>query len=102
MDSIDLGAVPCEEQCEQLGDSYNPARARQECRAFIDQLVRQFGQPPTGASLRIKSNPHDFGVYLEVNVNFDGCVEEAVEYAFTLEKSTPQFWDKEARKELSL
>jgi hypothetical protein len=47
-------------------------RMRAECRAFVHQLERAFPQAiEAGCSFRVKSNPHDFGQYLEVQVRFD-------------------------------
>ena len=77
--------------------------ARKECRAFIGQLRRQFGVEPTDSTrLIVKSNPHDFGTYHEVAVCFDEDDEAAVEYAYKLEGSLPEYWDDEARVELGI
>jgi len=73
---------------------------RKECEIFLRQLRRVFGEPPEGAGLSIKSNPHDFGTYLEVVCWFDTGVEASVEYAFNMEKNTPEYWDDEAKEEL--
>ena len=70
-DQLSIGPVPAEESCEQLGDSYRPQRARAEWRTFVEQLTRHFGEPPFGARFRITSNPHDFGTYLDVVVEYD-------------------------------
>lgn len=100
MDYLELGPVPSNEHCEQVGPNYNESRARLECRVFIKQLRRMFGEEPIGARLRVKSNPHDFGSYLEVAVYYDPNVEESVEYAFKLEEEYPENWDEEAMNEL--
>jgi len=34
IDYLELGPSPCDEDCEQLGANYDPARARLECRAL--------------------------------------------------------------------
>ena len=101
-DSLNLSPVPVGEECAQLGAADYSSRARKECTAFINQLKREFGEPPVGASLRITQNPHDFGTYLDVEVRFDDDVEEANEFAYKVEGGLPEFWDEEARKELGI
>ena len=101
-DHISLGPTPAEEACEQLGPHYDAVRARQECRAFIAQLRRTFGEEPAGARLRVTSNAHDFGTYHEVECRFDGDSEGAAAYAFRCESEGPQQWDAVARAELGL
>jgi hypothetical protein len=101
-DKLELAPTPVEEDCEQLGPNYNPARARAECKAFIGQLKRQFGDPPPGASLIVTSNHHDFGTYHEVAVRFEDGDRDAVGYAFRLEAELPDHWDDEAKRELGL
>jgi hypothetical protein len=98
---LEIAPTPVEEACQQVGTpSYDGAMARAECKAFIHQLRRQFGPEPDGATLYVKSNPHDFGSYLEVAVKYDPNCEAAIEYAFKIEGNTPSFWDTEAVKEL--
>jgi hypothetical protein len=77
-------------------------RARKECLAYIGLLRRTVGEEPGGASLRVKSNPHDFGSYLSVVCYFDPDVAAAVDYAFRCESASPQAWDEVARTELGL
>jgi hypothetical protein len=101
IDYVEIGSTPAEEDCEQLGPNYDPEQARLECRTFIGQLRRQFGEEPAGARLVVKSNPHDFGTYLEVAVKFSDENEEAAEYAFKLESESPAQWDDAALIELS-
>lgn len=101
-ETLTLGPTPASEACEQLGAHYDPANARAECRAFIGQLIRVFGEPPDGARLVVVSNPHDFGAYLEVGVRFDGDDQRAAEYAYRLESEAPGEWDEAARAELGL
>ena len=99
-DYIDIGCTPHDEQCAQVGQDNYPEQSRKECRAFANQLVRLFGEPPEGASLVIKSFPHEFGSYREVVCWFEVDNEEARTYAFKLESEAPANWDEEAKKEL--
>jgi len=102
MDELYLGPVPCDEDCAQVGsdDYYN--RSRKECNVFINQLIRQFGQPPENTRFKIKSNPHDFGTYHEVVVIFDEQDDKSIDYAFNVEKSANTEWDDLARTELGM
>lgn len=100
-ESISLSPTPIGEECAQLGDIDYSQRARKECRAFINQLTREFGEAPAGARLKVTTNPHDFGSYLDVVVEFDPENEAASEWAYSVEGSLPEFWDEEAIAELA-
>ncbi len=103
MDYIELGPVPTDEECEQLGPTYNRKRAFSECLAFKDQLRRQFPKPEgVPGRLGIKSSPHDFGTYLEVVAYFDDTNEASMDWAFGIENNIPEHWDEAAKKELGL
>ncbi len=94
MDSLSLGPVPAEESCQQVGTpSYSEAKARKECQRYIGLLRKTFGDEPDGARLRITSNPHDFGSYLDVQIFFNPTDEKAVDYAYRLEKDAPPTWE---------
>lgn len=99
-DYIDIGPTPVNEDCEQLGPNYNPVQARKECKIYIAQLKRVYGEPPFGASYKIQSNPHDFGVYYEVVCVYDDNEDEAREYAYKVEEGCEE-WDDEAKQQLS-
>ncbi len=99
-ETIEIGATPHGEDCAQVGAPDYAERARRECRAYINQLKRMFGEPPEGCSLRVKSFSHDFGSYHEVVAVFDDENEEAAEYAYRLESDGPEYWDAEAQAEL--
>lgn len=99
-DCLDLGSSPSQEDCAQVGrEDYHP-RARRECRAYVHQLRRMFGEEPDGARLSVKSNPHDFGSYLSVVCYFDADNKTAVDYAYCCAAKGPQEWDEAARREL--
>lgn len=103
METLTIGSVPCDESCAQVGQENYAKQARIECRALINQLERTF--PYTGpdgtAWLFIKSNPHDFGTYYEVEVKYDTECEAACDWAFLLEASLPERWDEQALQELA-
>ena len=99
-DSLSLAPTPVGEDCAQLGSADYFERARKECRAFVNQLVREFGEPPMGTRFKIARNPHDFGTYLEVEIEYDPDREDSAEYAYRVEAELPEFWDEEAKLEL--
>ena len=89
---MDLGSAPCDEPCAQVGEDDYTAKAKDECRRYIDLLVAIHGEPPTGARLRMKGNPHDFGTYYSVVVDFDDEDDTASDYAYLLEGNLPATW----------
>jgi len=98
VDFLSVDGVPLEEDCTQVGGSLEEMRA--ECNAYINQLIRKHGEPPTDASFTIVSNPHDFGTYYDVAVVFNPDKEEAGIYAYKVENDLPEYWDSEALAEL--
>jgi hypothetical protein len=100
-DKLEIGPTPSGESCEQLGPNYDPAKARRECRAFVNQLTRVFGCPPGNARFCITSNPHDFGTYHEVAVAYDDESKEENDFAYRVEAESPEYWDDEAKSELA-
>lgn len=102
MECIEIGPAPCDEDCAAIGkDEDFAARNVAECRAFIHQLRREFGDEPEGARLVIRNNPHDFGTYREVACKFEDDNEEAAAYAYKCESDSSTFWDDEACLELA-
>ena len=92
-DYISIGSAPCEEACVQVnpeGDYHQAMRA--ECLRFLELVSKKLGPEPEGASLAIKSNPHDFGTYYEVVCYFEDSNEEAREYALLCEGEAPLTW----------
>lgn len=101
-DYLSLGPTPSGEDCAQVGSDNYTARARRECKVFKEQLIRTFGEPPFGTGFRIKSNPHDFGSYLDVEVYYEDESDEATEYALDVESGLPCYWDEESKKSLGI
>ena len=96
-DYIEIGPSPASEDCVQLGSENYHILAREECQRFIEFIRKHKGNEPNGARLFIKSNPHDFGTYLEVACYFDDKLPESEEYAFACESDLPGTWDAEVR-----
>lgn len=100
LDYVNIGSSPSGEDCAQVGSDDYYEKARIECRVFIHQLRRIFGEGRPSNALHIKHFPHDFGTYMEVVCMFNDEDEEAVNFAFNIEANTPEYWDVEAKKEL--
>ena len=92
-DHMSIGSSPCDEPCAQVGQDNYAVQAKQECRRYIELLLKKFGEPPEGASLSVKGFPHDFGTYYEVVVNYDDDDRAGLDYALLLEGNSPATWD---------
>lgn len=101
METLDVGSAPSDEHCAQVGTEGYVERARRECRALIGQLVRIVGEPPPSVRFRIKENPHDFGAYYSVVLEYDGSDPAAIAYAHRCDEGSPEHWDDEALRELA-
>jgi len=97
-----LGPVPLEEDCSQVGSIGYYERSRIECKTYINQLKREFGEPPEGGALIIKSCPHDFGIYHEVVAIFDELFPDSCKWAFEMEDNLPRRWDLESMADLTI
>ena len=96
-DYVDIGPSPSAEPCVSVGELNYTERAREECRRFIVAIRETIGPEPAGARLAIKSNPHDFGSYLEVVCYYDTDDADAEEYAFKCESDAPEHWTPTTR-----
>lgn len=104
---MNFSSSPADEECAQVGRDGYAERARLECQVYIAQLKRAYNSfhgeaIPESLTLRIKSNLHDYGTYLEVAASFDDNDEKAVAAAFWLDEHCPLTWDAEAKTELGL
>ncbi len=91
-DDMSIGPAPCNERCVQVGEEHYIERAREESRRFIELIRKKLGPEPEGALLRVKSNPHEFGTYLDVVCGYEEGNEEAEAYAYLCESEAPQTW----------
>lgn len=62
---LDLGSGPGEETVAQVGSKDYILKAKKECRVWIQQLKRVYGDHED-LLLMIRNNPHDFGCYYSV------------------------------------
>jgi hypothetical protein len=92
-DYINVGPVPANEECQQVGTaSYDPLKAREECTKFITHIRDVLGNEVGTARLGVKSFPHDFGSYYEVVCFFDDEDEAGINYAYQVESDAPVKW----------
>ena len=91
-DYFELGPVPADEECAQLGTENYDVIAREECQRFIDLIRTSCGREPKNTELAIKPMLHDFGTYYEVVCYYDEKDDEAVGYVLDLETSIPTNW----------
>ena len=102
-DHIDIGSSPYDEECVQVSRTEDYLeRMRVECRRYLALIRVKLGPEPEGADLRIKSNPHDFGSYLEVVCYYDDGNEEAQKYAYRCEAEGPRTRDDDGRREQTI
>lgn len=98
MEYLNIGPVPHDEDCAQVGSPDFAKLSRIETKAYIEQLQRQFPIPEEiDAYFGVKSFPHDFGTYREVVVYYDASDEAAAKFAFGVENNSPGEWDEEAK-----
>ena len=102
MPYIEIGPVPGEENCAQVGSSDYTEASLRECEVFRRMLTRLF-PVPTGLPVAYvgRTHPHDFGNYREVSIRYDDTDSQAVEFAYEVERSAPGEWDAIARYELA-
>jgi hypothetical protein len=100
-DFLNIGSVPVDEDCAQIGRPAYEVLSRLECQAFKEQLQRRF---PNGVFF-VKTFYHEFGAYKEVCAFIDipvddDCDTETIRTvaAFEAEGNTPDKWDNEARE----
>lgn len=98
---LTIGPCPAEENAAQTYDPGFTEKNWQECKAFKDQLLREFGEPPEGTILYVKVTNHEFGEIREVAIKHDGTPDNAV-WALAVQECAKTTWDKQAREELGL
>ncbi len=88
-DLLSIAATPYGEDCHPAGHP----DAREECVRFAELLRNVFPNwEATGARFTVKSNPHDFGAYYEVNVAFNDEDPVSTAFAFHVEEHAPELW----------
>lgn len=91
---VNIGTVPYEEDCAQTGITPDALGLnRLECRAYIAALRSKFGCEPEGSRLRVRSHPHDFGMYAEVVFEYDADSAACEAYAELVEEGVARWAD---------
>ncbi len=96
-DYLNLGPVPADEPCAQVGDPDYELKARAECQRYIELIRKKIGPEPAGSKLKIRGFPHDFGRYLEVIVTYRDDDQTSFDYALRCEEEAPASWDDDGR-----
>ena len=91
-ESIGLGAAPAEEDCIPVGHPDYLRLARQWCMAHSKAIKRECGETPANARFEVMPNEHEYGVYFDVSLKFDGDDEHAAHYAIKCDAGAPTTW----------
>lgn len=102
LEYMEIGPVPCEEDCAQVGQSDFRKIASKQMDAYISQLKREFATRLDVIDFGKKWFNHDFGTYGEVVVYFNPDDEYSTKSAYFVESHLPMNWDDEAIEELNL
>ncbi len=88
-----LGSTPPEEPCVQVNPNVDYEQDMfAEAKRFRDLIVQKCGEPPSGASVAIKWENHDFGRYTDVGVKFDPNDPVQSQYAYFVDENCPLTW----------
>ncbi len=102
MQYIEIGPVPGEESCAQVGNPDYTEASLRECEVFQRMLYRLFPIPEGIPVAYVgRTHPHDFGSYREVSIRYDETNGAAVDFAYQVELSVPSNWDAIAQYELA-
>jgi hypothetical protein len=94
MDYLEIGSSPRDEDCVQVGDGDYILPMKNECRRF-KELLEKLMPIPKECNCRyyVKSNPHDFGTYYEVAIQFDEEDAKSSAFAYYVDSYYPQKWN---------
>lgn len=99
MDYLVIGPVPNAEPCVQVTpDSIVSKDNKLEIEAYIQQLIREYGDvPEPGFLFCLKNTGHDAGVYYETAIMYKVTEDEGQEspsegYAYNVEAGS-EYWD---------
>ena len=92
---LELGPVPCDEDCYQTGHDDDDL-IRKQAHIWKGQLQRTFPE----ATFVVKRFPHDFGCYYEVCVVYDPDDQESNNRAWEIDENVPKIWDRESVVEM--
>jgi hypothetical protein len=102
MQYIEIGPVPANERCAQVGSPDYTEASQRECEVFRRMLYRLFPVPEGVPVAYVgRTHPHDFGNYREVSIRYDETNGAAVDFAYQVEQSVADEWDAIAQYELA-
>lgn len=93
LEYLNIGPVPCEEDCVQVSNGDYREAMKREVSRYCTMLQNRFPNPPAETEIVVKWFSHDFGSYAEAVVVYDPDCEESTKYAFFVENHTPMTWD---------
>lgn len=99
---MEIGPVPYDESCAQVGEENFRQLATAEMNAYIEQMYRLYPDAHEHIVFEKKWFNHDFGSYGEVCIVFDADDDRSCEYAYNVERNLPQNWDDEALEKLRI
>lgn len=91
--------TPHDECCAQLGDVDYMNNARVEAHAYINQLLRVYGENPTGTRFEIAQCPYDQQTYIDIKFFCNDEDEQQVTYMIKAVGGCLH-WDDQALQEL--
>jgi hypothetical protein len=100
-----IGSSPHGEDCAQVGEENYSLKAIKECNSFVGQIRRIYGKEPVGCHLVCSGNPHDFGMYYSVDIEYDYDDQVGLDYFLDIEGDKLEgleYWDEVAKKELGI
>ena len=91
MYAVELDTVPVLEDCLPHLDS----GARDEARRMLKGIKQYFGEHIHPAvRIKLKSNPHDFGAYLSIELSCSELNDDACESINFIEANLPETWEQ--------
>jgi len=100
---VEIGPAPYAEDCVQVSQTEAYMQPmKEECARYVECIREHCGRERGGASLRIKSNPHDFGTYYDVVCYYDDDDDVGAAYAYHIESHAPELWDGTGAKRFEM
>lgn len=103
IEKIELGPVPFEEDCKQVGKD-SPEEIRAEVKRYAKALKKRFAKwlaAEPDLFISVTSHYHEFGTYYEAVACAPEENEKAVSMAWKMEEFLPETW-AEAEQEIDL
>jgi hypothetical protein len=97
-DYLPISSTPKEEKCVQIGDQLLEDN-KLECAVYINQLIRQYGEPVGDAEYLIMSNDREGLIYYEAIIRYHSNDDAAVKYALEAQDGC-KHWDDTSKQQL--